>query len=85
VTYCDFPTKYALPTATKVSAMIAGINIGFKVASASSEGLAKTYLVVVCVAGSVLMIRRVRGFFGGAGGGALKVLRVGLKEKSKVL
>ncbi len=27
------------------------------------------------------MIRRVRGFFGGAGGGALKVLRVGLKAK----
>ena len=49
--------------------------MGFKVASDSSEGLAKTYLVVVCEAGSVLMIRRVRGFFGGAGGGAVGAVR----------
>tara|TARA_B100001758_G_C18128994_1_gene462833 strand:- start:260 stop:517 length:258 start_codon:yes stop_codon:yes gene_type:complete len=85
VTYCDFPTIYAPITETATRVIRVGINIGFKVASDSSEGLAKTYLVVVCVAGSVLMIRRVRGFFGGAGGGALKVLRVGLKAKSKVL
>ena len=41
--------------------------MGFKVASDSSDGLAKMYLVVVSVAGNVVMIRRVIGFLGGCG------------------